>query len=50
MLGFKKDLEKAINTHNIDNDMNVADYILAQTICDFIESIHWMNQQNKKHQ
>ena len=33
---FQKDLEHLINTHSIENVVDVPDFILAKMICDMI--------------
>jgi len=36
---FKKELEELINKHSIENKADVPDFILAEMVCGFIESI-----------
>ena len=36
---FKKELEKLINKHSIENYADVPDFILADMICNFIKAI-----------
>ena len=36
---FRKELEELINQHCIENKADVPDFILAEMICDFIESM-----------
>jgi len=36
---FKKDLEILINKHCIENEVDVPDFILAEMICSFLQSI-----------
>lgn len=33
---FKKELEKLINRHSIENDCDIPDFILAEMICNII--------------
>lgn len=35
---FKKELETLINRHSIENEINMPDYMLAEMLCDYIES------------
>ena len=39
MEAFKKELEKLINRHNIENVADVPDFILAEMVCGFIKSV-----------
>ena len=36
---FKKELEELINKHCVENRADVPDFILAEMVCGFIESI-----------
>lgn len=46
---FYKKLEKIINEENIDNDLEIPDFILAELICDYIHSIKKMQNRIKFH-
>jgi len=35
---FKKDIERLINKHCVENDCDMPDFILAEMICNMIES------------
>jgi len=35
---FKKELTKLINKHSIENYADMPDFIMAQMVCDFIET------------
>ena len=35
---FKKDIERLINKHRVENDCDMPDFILAEMICNMIES------------
>ena len=39
MDNFKKDLENLINTHAIENKWDMPDYIMAEFICNLINSV-----------
>ena len=36
---FRNELRHIINCHSIENYCNMPDYLLAEMICDFIESV-----------
>lgn len=38
-MSFKKELEGLINKYSIENEADVPDFILAEMICCFIESV-----------
>ena len=38
MKEFKKELEKLINTHCIENEVDMPDFLLAEMICEFIKT------------
>ena len=48
MKKFKKELEKLINIHGIDNDLNTPDFILSQVLIDFLETIKWKDSQTER--
>ena len=48
MKKFKINLERIINCHGVDNDLGMPDFILAQMVVDYLESVMWGNHQAKK--
>ena len=47
MLDFEYDLSNLINHHNIDNDLNTPDFILANYIIDCLVAYNTTNKANK---
>lgn len=39
MEDFKKELTTLINRHSIENEWDMPDFLMAQVICQFIESV-----------
>jgi hypothetical protein len=49
-LEFKKELTKIINKYNIDNELNVADFILAENIMLHLKAMETLQIQTKLQQ
>ena len=47
---FKKELTKIINKYNIDNELNVADFILAENIMLHLKAMETLQIQTKLQQ
>ena len=38
-MGFQKELEQLLNKHSMENKWDMPDFLMAELICSFIESI-----------
>lgn len=45
---FKKELERLLNYYSIDAKLEMQDFLLAQNICSYLESMKLMTQQKAK--
>ena len=45
MMTFRKELEIFLNTHSMDNETHIPDFILAYLLADMIDAIAEANKQ-----
>lgn len=46
---FDNELKELLNKHWIDNKMNVADFLLSNMLCSFLEVVYIQERENKKY-
>ena len=46
---FKQRLAWVLNSHSIDNEIGIPDYILADHICEYLRSIQRMTSELHRH-